>query len=72
MDKTEQEKTIALNIAVARLNDAVLTISGTVLGFSVAFLSKADFLESTILLQVTWIFLAISISANVGTKMFDM
>ena len=58
-----------INFASAQqLNDTVLTIGGTVLGFSIAFLSRADSLEFTLLLKEAWTLLAVSILLNVFSR----
>lgn len=58
-----------VNFASAQqLNDTVLTIGGTVLGFSIAFLSRADSLEFTLLLKEAWTLLAVSILLNVFSR----
>ena len=63
----EQENRI--NFASAQqLNNTMLTIGGTVLGFSIAFLSNADSLEYSLLLKEAWILLAVSILLNVFAR----
>ena len=58
-----------INFASAQqLNNTVLTIGGTVLGFSIAFLSKADSLEYSLLLKEAWILLAVSLLLNVFAR----
>ena len=58
-----------INFASAQqLNNTVLTIGGTVLGFSIAFLSNADSLEYSLLLKEAWILLAVSILLNVFAR----
>ena len=58
-----------VNFAAAQqLNDTILTISGMVLGFSIAFLSRAESLEYSLLLQEAWTVLAISILLNVCAR----
>ena len=58
-----------INFASAQqLNNTVLTIGGTVLGFSIAFLSNADSLEYSLLLKGAWILLAVSILLNVFAR----
>lgn len=58
-----------INFASAQqLNNTVLTIGGTVLGFSIAFLSKADSLEYSLLLKEAWILLAVSVLLNVFAR----
>ncbi|MCH7736793.1 MAG: hypothetical protein IH872_05255 [Chloroflexi bacterium] len=58
-----------INFASAQqLNDTMLTISGTVLGFSIAFLSRADSLDVSFLLKEAWILLAIGILLNVFAR----
>ncbi|MCI0830611.1 MAG: hypothetical protein J4N67_10795 [Chloroflexi bacterium] len=58
-----------INFASAQqLNDTVLTIGGTVLGFSIAFLSRADSLEFTLLLKEAWTLLAVSVLLNVFSR----
>ena len=58
-----------INFASAQqLNDSILTISGMVLGFSVAFLSRAGGFESTILLKEAWILLGTFILLNVFAR----
>ena len=58
-----------VNFAAAQqLNDTILTISGMVLGFSIAFLSRAESLEYSLLLQEAWTVLAISILLNVFAR----
>lgn len=51
-----------------QLNNTVLTIGGTVLGFSIAFLSNADSLEYSLLLKEAWILLAVSVLLNVFAR----
>ncbi len=61
-----------INFASAQqLNDSILTISGTVLGFSIAFLSRADTLESTLLLKEAWILLVACILLNVFARVIS-
>ena len=44
-----------INFASAQqLNDTILTISGVVLGFSIAFLSREGTLEYSLLLKEAW------------------
>ena len=51
-----------VNFAAAQqLNDTILMISGIVLGFSIAFLSRAGAMEYSLLLQQAWGVLAIGI-----------
>ena len=58
-----------VNFAAAQqLNDSILMISGMVLGFSIAFLSRAGAMEYSLLLQQAWIVLAISILLNVFAR----
>ena len=58
-----------INFASAQqLNNTVLTIGGTVLGFSIAFLSKADSLEYSLLLKEAWTLLAVSVLLNVFAR----
>ena len=61
-----------INFASAQqLNDSILTISGTVLGFSIAFLSRADTLESTLLLKEAWVLLVACILLNVFARVIS-
>jgi len=58
-----------VNFAAAQqLNDTILMISGIVLGFSIAFLSRADSLEYSLLLQQAWTVLALGILLNVFAR----
>ena len=50
------------------LSASILTISGAVLGFSIAFLSNAEFLEATVLLKAAWIALGLVIFLNIGNS----
>lgn len=68
MDNETQSALDRLGDAVRQINDSMLTISGTVLGFSVAFLTVADSLELTVLLRIAWVALAAAIISNVGAR----
>ncbi|HIM62491.1 MAG TPA: hypothetical protein EYM73_03810 [Dehalococcoidia bacterium] len=58
-----------VNFAAAQqLNDTILMISGIVLGFSIAFLSRAGAMEYSLLLQQAWGVLAIGILLNVFAR----
>jgi hypothetical protein len=58
-----------VNFAAAQqLNDTILMISGIVLGFSIAFLSRAESLEYASLLQQAWTVLAIGVLLNVFAR----
>ncbi len=58
-----------INFASAQqLNNTVLTIGGTILGFSIAFLTRADSLEYSLLLKEAWILLAVSVLLNVFAR----
>jgi len=50
------------------LNESILTVSGAVLGFSIAFLSKAEDLESSLLLKEACVLLRAYILLNVFTR----
>ena len=49
-------------------NDTILTISGVVLGFSIAFLSRAGTLGYSLLLKEAWAVFAIAILLNVFSR----
>ena len=56
-----------INFASAQQsNDTMLTISGVVLGFSIAFLSRAGTLGYSLLLKEAWAVFAIAILLNVS------
>ena len=58
-----------INFASAQqLNDTILTISGVVLGFPIAFLSRAGTLGYSLLLKETWAVFAIAILLNVFSR----
>ena len=58
-----------INFASAQqLNDTILTISGLVLGFPIAFLSRAGTLEYSLLLKEAWAVFAIAILLNVFSR----
>ena len=58
-----------INFALAQqLNDTILTISGVVLGFSIAFLSRPGTLEYSLLLKEAWAVFAIAILLNVFSR----
>ena len=58
-----------VNFAAAQqLNDTILMISGIVLGFSIAFLSRAGSIEYSFLLQQAWTVLAIGVLLNVFAR----
>jgi hypothetical protein len=58
-----------INFASAQqLNNTVLTIGGTILGFSIAFLTGADSLEYSLLLKEAWVLLAVSVLLNVFAR----
>ena len=58
-----------INFASAQqLNDTILTISGVVLGSSIAFLSMAGTLEYSLLLKEAWAVFAITIPLNVFSR----
>ena len=59
-----------VNFAAAQqLNDTILMISGIALGFSIAFLSRAESMEYSLLLQQVWTVLAIGVLLNVFARM---
>jgi hypothetical protein len=51
-----------------QLNDTILTIGGTILGFSIAFLSKSDSLDYSLLLKEAWALLAVAIFLNIFSR----
>jgi len=51
-----------------QLNDSTLAISGTMLGFSIAFLSRAGDFESSILLKESWVLLGACVLLNVFAR----
>ena len=51
-----------------QLNDSILAVGGRVLGFSIAFLSRADDCESSILLEVAWVLLSACVLLNVFAR----
>lgn len=51
-----------------QLNDTILTIGGTILGFSIAFLSKSDSLDYSLLLKEAWALLAVAIFLNIFAR----
>ena len=55
-----------------QLNDSILAISGRVLGFSIAFLSRADDFESSILLKVAWVLLGACVLLNVFARVVSL
>ena len=58
-----------VNFAAAQqLNDTILTISGLVLGFSIAFLTRDASLDHSFLLRQAWIVLAFGILLNVFAR----
>ena len=54
------------------MNDSILAISGRVLGFSIAFLSRADDFESSILLKVAWVLLGACVLLNVFARVVSL
>jgi len=58
-----QENRIAF-ASSQQLNDTILTIGGTILGFSIAFLSKSD----SRLIKEAWALLAVAIFLNVFSR----
>jgi len=58
-----------VNFAAAQqLNDTILMISGIVLGLSIVFLSRAESMEYSLLLQQTWTVLATGVLLNVFAR----
>jgi len=58
-----------INFASAQqLNNTVLTIGGTILGFSIAFLTGANSLEYSLLLKEAWVLFAVSVLLNVFAR----
>ena len=58
-----------INFASAQqLNGTILPISGIVLGFSIAFLSRAGTLEYSLLLKEAWAVFAITILLSVFSR----
>lgn len=55
-----------------QLNDSILAISGRVLGFSIAFLRRADDFESSILLKVAWVLLGACVLLNVFARVVSL
>jgi len=62
-----QENRIAF-ASSQQLNDTILTIGGTILGFSIAFLSKSDSLDYSLLLKAAWALLVVAIFLNVFAR----
>lgn len=56
-------------VEAKQLNDSILTISGTVLGFSVAFLTRQDSLESALVLKEAWIALVVAVFLNIFARL---
>ena len=54
------------------MNDSILAISGRVLGFSIAFLRRADDFESSILLKVAWVLLGACVLLNVFARVVSL
>ena len=58
-----------VNFAAAQqLNDTILMISGIVLGLSIVFLSRAESMEYSLLLQQTWTVLATGVLLKVFAR----
>jgi len=58
-----------INFASAQqLNNTALTIGGTILGFSIAFLTGANSLEYSLLLKEAWVLLAVSVLLNIFAR----
>ncbi len=51
-----------------QLNDTILTIGGTILGFSIAFLSRSETLEYSLLLKEAWALLAAGVFLNIFAR----
>ncbi|MCH7736401.1 MAG: hypothetical protein IH872_03260 [Chloroflexi bacterium] len=63
MNQTDRQWVVRAQEEISSINGSILTISGAVLGFSIALLSGND-LESSGFLKTAWIALGISIGIN--------
>lgn len=67
MNGKAQENRITFASA-QQLNDIILTIAGTILGFSIAFLSRSESLEYSLLPKEAWALFAGAVSLNIFAR----